>query len=110
MQENFLDMFYLCPVCGYVQLPEPPRNFSICPSCGTEFGFDDAKKSHAQLRHEWIAREAPWFSRVRRPAPNWNPWQQLTEAGYLQFDVYQFGSNIARGETFIQQQLVVRPA
>src|SRR6266496_2663826 len=28
---------YLCPVCGYDQLDEPPQHYSTCPSCGTEF-------------------------------------------------------------------------
>jgi hypothetical protein len=40
-----------CPVCGFDRLPCPPYHsesestgapsFSLCPSCGTEFGFDD---------------------------------------------------------------------
>lgn len=73
---------FACPVCGYRGLPEPPSNFSICPSCGTEFELDDAKMSHAQLRHAWISSGAHWFSRVR-PHPNdWNPWFQLITSGY----------------------------
>jgi hypothetical protein len=73
---------YRCPVCGYEQLQDPPRNYSICPSCGTEFGLDDAKKSHVQLRLEWVMAGGNWFSRARRPPPNWNPWQQLIGAGF----------------------------
>ena len=70
-------MFYVCPVCAYPELPEPPQNFSICPSCGTEFGFDDAKMSYAELRQQWIMADAPWFSTVRHHSPDWNPWMQL---------------------------------
>lgn len=73
---------YTCPVCAYPKLPEPPRNFSICPSCGTEFGYDDAKVSHTELRHRWIAANAPWFSTARHPSPGWNPWVQLIEGHY----------------------------
>src|SRR5436309_14707425 len=75
-------MPYTCPVCGYKGLTEPPRNFSICPSCGTEFGYDDAKLSHAELRWEWILQDAPCFSTARHPQPDWNPWLQLIDAGY----------------------------
>jgi hypothetical protein len=32
---------YICPVCLYTRLDEPPQEFSICPCCGTEFGVDD---------------------------------------------------------------------
>ena len=47
---------YICPVCGYDRLEEPPKNFSICPSCGTEFEFDDTFQTHAQLRAAWLSR------------------------------------------------------
>jgi predicted RNA-binding Zn-ribbon protein involved in translation (DUF1610 family) len=39
---------YTCPVCGFQGLSEPAYDehyctfFEICPSCGTEFGYDDA--------------------------------------------------------------------
>lgn len=57
---------YTCPVCGYDELNSPPENFSICPSCGTEFGYDDHRKSHAKLRAEWIQNGLEWFD---QPAP-----------------------------------------
>jgi hypothetical protein len=75
-------MFYRCPVCGYSRLPEPPVNFSICPSCGTEFGYDDAQKAHSLLRKEWADSDAPWFSRARPAPAGWNGWVQLIEAGF----------------------------
>ena len=38
---------YICPVCGYAYLEEPPRDekgrpsFDICDCCGIEFGYED---------------------------------------------------------------------
>jgi hypothetical protein len=49
---------YLCPVCGYDRLEDPPGTFTICPSCGTEFGYDDAFASHAELRAKWLQNGA----------------------------------------------------
>ena len=96
-------MNYSCPVCAYRQLPEPPNNFSICPCCGTEFGLDDAKRSHAQLRTEWVASGAQWFSKARRSQPGWNPWLQLIEGGMILDLPYR-----ARVETLRQPQGVER--
>ena len=79
-------MAYICPVCAYSDLPEPPQNFSICPCCGTEFGYDDAKTPHAALRKRWIGEGAQWVSRARAHSPEWNPWLQLIEAGF-RYDV-----------------------
>jgi hypothetical protein len=71
-----------CPVCGYNGLDEPAydssgcASFDICPSCGTQFGYDDATKSHESLRAEWIAKGMPWWA-DDKPPPGWNPVQQL---------------------------------
>ena len=46
----------ICPVCGYNALHEPAydrfgcASFEICPCCGIEFGYDDARRSHETLR------------------------------------------------------------
>jgi hypothetical protein len=72
-----------CPVCGYDGLDEPAfddvgaPSFEICPSCGTEFGYDDARTPHPALRAEWVAKGMPWHSRVTPPPPDWNPVKQL---------------------------------
>ena len=79
----------VCPVCGYKGLGEPPRDregnasFEICPSCGTEFGYDDATKSAAQLRREWLGRGAGWWSKAVKPPKNWNPVMQHRGAKLL---------------------------
>jgi hypothetical protein len=75
-------VYYPCPVCGYGQMSGPPENYNICPSCGTEFGYDDLSKSHRQLRNKWLASGAKWFS-FATPPPDfyWNGFLQVTEAG-----------------------------
>ena len=44
---------YTCPVCDYHKMTDPPKDYEICPSCGTEFGLDDNVTTHAELREEW---------------------------------------------------------
>lgn len=52
---------YTCPVCDYPALLAPPRDYMICPQCGTEFGADDFTVSHAELRAAWIAAGRPFW-------------------------------------------------
>lgn len=73
----------LCPVCMYPNLPYPPRDYHICPCCGTEFGNDDARFSLDQLREMWIAAGARWF--FGRAPEHWNPWVQLMKAGLVKW-------------------------
>ena len=73
-------MHYTCPVCGYRCLENPPEDHFMCPSCGTEFGYDDVGHSHTELRRLWIMLGANWF--LPPEPPGWNPWQQLTRAGF----------------------------
>lgn len=78
---------FICPVCGFPDLTEPPydqhgcASFDICPCCGTEFGYTDARKSHDQLRDEWLAAGAHWHSRAVQQPPGWNALNQLRAAG-----------------------------
>jgi hypothetical protein len=87
---------------------EPPRNFAICPSCGTEFGYDDAKRSHVDLRVAWIEAGTPWFSTASPPPFQWNAWTQLRAAGFAYLDVHSAQSNIEHGEKQIKQDWVVQ--
>jgi len=66
-----------CPVCGYDRLTEPPVDFTICPSCGTEFGYDDAFITHSQLRDKWLRNGAQWWSPVDPRPDNWDPYLQV---------------------------------
>ena len=82
-------MTYTCPVCGYPGLRSNPaeEDHFICPSCGTEFGYDDSSVSHRVLRNEWLQAGAPWFSAYSpRPSIFWNGFRQVIEAG-LPYDV-----------------------
>ncbi len=73
---------YICPVCGYDQLEDPPRDYNICESCGTEFGYHDANISHAELRRRWIVEGALWHDRRIPPPSHWDPVTQLGNIGY----------------------------
>jgi hypothetical protein len=83
-------MMYSCPVCGYQHLVEPAYDehglptFSICPSCGTEFGYDDSATRHSELRRRWIAKRMPWWSSSTPSPPGWDPIGQLKDAGFTE--------------------------
>jgi hypothetical protein len=68
---------HLCPVCGY-ELDDPPRDFNICPSCGTEFGLHDVNASILELRQAWIDAGPRWWSKTDPQPQNWNPFVQLS--------------------------------
>ena len=74
-------MNYTCPVCGYSRLPDPPSEYTICPSCGTEFGYDDFASTYDDLRQRWILQRMPWFSTHTQPPQDWNPATQLLNSG-----------------------------
>jgi hypothetical protein len=75
-------MTYTCPVCGYQNLPFPPLDYEICPSCGTEFEYHDARRTHAELRRMWVREGALWHSRVIPKPWRWDPFLQLINAGF----------------------------
>lgn len=73
-------MKYQCPVCGYPNLQEPPLNsYEICPSCGTEFGYTDFRRSHDELRIEWLRKGPRWHAQWLPEPENWQPKRQLLE-------------------------------
>ena len=75
---------YICPVCGYEKLQYPIEENPICPSCYTEFGFDDAMRTFNQLREDWIKGGMKWQGiNVEHKPPNWKPIRQLALAGKL---------------------------
>lgn len=57
-----------CPVCCYAKLPAGSIYHEICPQCGTEFGYNDAFRSHQELRRRWIDGGSKWHSKRRSPA------------------------------------------
>jgi hypothetical protein len=62
-------------VCGYSKLERPPADFTICPSCGTEFELDDEICSHEELRRVWLRCGAPWFSETEHPPHGWQKYR-----------------------------------
>jgi len=71
-------MYPKCPVCGFFDMPYAPVPFNVCPCCGTEFGVDDRKVTHRDLRHAWISSGMPWFDDISSPPKNWNRYGQLS--------------------------------
>lgn len=74
---------YICPVCGFDGLKEPPfgvnnePSHEICPCCGFEFGFDeDGAAGFNIFRLHWIENGTKWFTSARRPK-NWDVEKQL---------------------------------
>lgn len=79
----------LCPVCGYsLDIPAWMNGYpseEICPSCGIQFGYDDAAGGEESRRLEiyrywrtkWIENGMRWYSSQPQPA-HWNPSKQLS--------------------------------
>lgn len=77
---------HTCPVCGYDALEFPPRDYSICACCGTEFGYDDRALTHDQLRAEWMGRGCAWFDVDGLKPAHWNAYDQLVRAALIPRD------------------------
>jgi hypothetical protein len=79
---------YMCPVCGYDGLQEPPYDektgdpsFNICPCCGCEYGYDDATDvAKEKFLKKWINGGAVWFNPDLKP-PDWNLKSQIKGIG-----------------------------
>jgi len=82
-----------CPVCGFSLgfLPWDGDSSSdeICPSCGIQFGYDDANPAgpqgrvaiYAEWRQRWIEDGTPWSSMGQPRPSNWDPTEQLKKLG-----------------------------
>jgi hypothetical protein len=96
---------YICPVCGYPKLSEPPMNFSICSCCGTEFEYDDFTTPYSVLRNRWLTNGAKWFSPEELPPAGWKPMEQLADLQYLNSgpkDLIQEGNSHVIGSFVIR--------
>ncbi len=84
----------LCPVCGYdlglLPWSDDSPSDEICPSCGIQFGYDDAiglrepnarEAVYARWRAQWLDRGMPWSSHGRVPPVHWDPVLQLRGIG-----------------------------
>ena len=74
---------FSCPICGYDQLSRRPTNHLICPSCGTEFGYDDFAATNEELRAKWLAGGAKWWSPNSLPPTGWTGEAQVERAREL---------------------------
>lgn len=81
----------ICPVCGY-GMSEPPRDYNICPSCGTEFGVNDVNSSIPELRAEWLQTGPKWWSTTDPRPENWNPFTQLANVVLVSTTVISTGA------------------
>lgn len=76
-----------CPVCLWPGLMEEAwsqdcPSHEICPSCGTEFGYDDAvgftdvealTRRHDELRQAWVSAGMRWWSDSSERPEAWHP-------------------------------------
>jgi len=69
-----------CPVCGY-EMEAPPRDYRICPSCGSEFGVHDANVTIPELRDAWLETGPRWWSKTDPKPTGWDPLEQMEYAG-----------------------------
>lgn len=90
-------MSYMCPVCGYPKLTEPPYKKSsqpaiqgvpshqICPSCRFEFGYTDMDKGFTfeKWRQDWIDGGMVWDNGRRPPPKSWNPREQVAKVMHI---------------------------
>ena len=83
-----------CPVCGY-EMREPPRDYNICSSCGTEFGISDVNSSVADLRDAWLESGPAWWSKTEAQPVGWDPVEQMARAGIA------LKKPVASAETFV---------
>ncbi len=87
-------MNYICPICGFDKLFEPPfdkfscGSFEICPCCGTEFGYhllnSDMQKI-ISLRKAWINNGMIFKKKERIPAI-WKANEQIKNLEKIDID------------------------
>lgn len=97
---------YFCPVCGYSGLRRPPVDHTICPSCGTQFGYSDAgpdplPEKQALLRKIWVGKGAQWHSRYIPQPFLWNPWDQLIKANLMVDAPWVHGAVVTETTTYV---------
>jgi hypothetical protein len=84
------EKLFVCPVCGYGALDEAPydsygcASYSICPCCGTEFGYDDSTIAHSLLQEKWVNNGAKWWSNNTLPPDGWDPVEQINNLDQAQ--------------------------
>ena len=98
---------FVCPVCGFPQLLEEPwsddaGSLEICPSCGTQFGYNDAAggdaarraRVHRERRIAWIAAGCPWAA-PGPPPPGWDAATQLKRLAAADPSFGEYGQRVS---------------
>ena len=88
----------LCPVCGY-EMEEGPRDYNICPSCGTEFGLHDLNSTIESLRQVWLENGPQWYSKVIPKPDNWKPLLQLATLTMAHAPMFVYSNPYSLGVT-----------
>jgi hypothetical protein len=76
-----------CPICGHIGLSRQVRDTrgypsrEICHCCGFEIGYEDAGRTHQELRDDWIRGGMVGFYPPDKSKEDWDPIQQLKAAG-----------------------------
>jgi hypothetical protein len=91
----------LCRVCGY-EMEEGPRDYNICPSCGTEFGLHDLNSNIEDLRKVWLDGGAKWYSTIVSKPEGWKPMQQLAKLIFGQIRIPVYSQNYSVGISVTQ--------
>ncbi|MFK4427732.1 hypothetical protein ABH959_004911 [Bacillus sp. RC51] len=81
---NNNDMNYICLICGFNELLDPPYDedddpsYEICSCCGFQFGYDDYDQGYTfiEYRKKWLEKGAIWFNSAEKPA-RWSLEKQL---------------------------------
>ena len=83
---------YYCRVCGFENQNPPwgPKgkdpSRSICPCCGSEFGYDDATEAGIKsARERWFNDGCEWFVEGLKPM-RWTPQKQIKNLEGSQWD------------------------
>lgn len=91
MTQKKLDTGHTCPVCGYeLNFKAWDNGYDsqeICPSCGTQFGYNDFGTSKEEIISKWRTLRKNWIERgmkfkhpssmLKLPSNDWNPSEQL---------------------------------
>jgi hypothetical protein len=65
--------------CLRLRNEDGPRDYNICPSCGTEFGIHDVNSSIENLQDLWLKSGPRWHSSVVAQPAKWNPFEQFIQ-------------------------------
>ena len=99
---------HMCPVCGY-GMQDPPCDYNICPSCGTEFGVHDMNASIGELRKAWLQTGPRWSSATEPQPAAWNPFAQIAELLFAYQSVRSGSSSVLKDWPGSLGSLTVRP-